>query len=174
MNKHAIRSSQLPPWRQPHGAFLPPAALPRRFTLGQPFRPFEQLLSVQPASSRHLLPEPYQWLMTDPSSPILDFYPTEFEVDMEGKRADWEGVVLVPFIDEQRLLKAAASVKDGQLTADERRRNTLGDMLVFTASPLCRELDFCTSTLPAHFPDVLHGQVRGGGAAPCCCFRRDC
>lgn len=24
------------------------------------------------------------------------------QVDMEGKRADWEGVVLVPFVDEVR------------------------------------------------------------------------
>lgn len=45
-----------------------------------------------------------QALMTESRSPIVDFYPTEFRVDQEGKRNEWEGVVLVPFIDEARLL----------------------------------------------------------------------
>lgn len=47
--------------------------------------------------------------MCDPRSPIKDFYPTDFDVDMEGKRAEWEGVVLVPFIDQTRLLQAEAT-----------------------------------------------------------------
>lgn len=33
--------------------------------------------------------------MKDPQSPVLDFYPTDFRVDQEGKRNDWEGIVLV-------------------------------------------------------------------------------
>lgn len=45
--------------------------------------------------------------MTERSSPIYDFYPVSFDVDMEGKRSDWEGVVKVPFVDEKRLLLAA-------------------------------------------------------------------
>lgn len=81
-----------------------------RFNRGKPFKPFEQLLAVLPAASASLLPEPFQWLMTDTRSPILDFYPEKFDIDMEGKRAEWEGVVKVPFIDEQRLLQAAASI----------------------------------------------------------------
>ena len=48
-----------------------------------------------PAASCTLLPAPFRPLMTDPRSPIFDFYPSKFEVDMEGKRADWEGVVKV-------------------------------------------------------------------------------
>jgi 5'-3' exoribonuclease 1 len=48
--------------------------------------------------------------MTDPRSPILDFYPDKFDVDMEGKRAEWEGVVKVPFVSETRLLEAVASI----------------------------------------------------------------
>ena len=46
--------------------------------------------------------------MWDPNSPILDFYPTEFESDLNGKKQEWEAVVKVPFIDEARLLKAMA------------------------------------------------------------------
>lgn len=44
--------------------------------------------------------------MVDANSPILDFYPTEFEQDLNGKKADWEAIVKIPFIDEKRLLKA--------------------------------------------------------------------
>lgn len=43
--------------------------------------------------------------MKSPASPIVDFYPTDFRVDQEGKRNDWEGIVIVPFIDEARLLQ---------------------------------------------------------------------
>lgn len=80
------------------------------FNRGKPFKPFEQLLAVLPAASCSLLPAAFQWLMTDPRSPTLDFYPPKFDIDMEGKRAEWEGVVKVPFIDEQRLLAAVAQV----------------------------------------------------------------
>ena len=35
---------------------------------------------------------------------------------MEGKRNDWEGVVLIPFIDEARLLAASHTVGPSKLS----------------------------------------------------------
>ena len=34
------------------------------------------------------------------NSPIIDYYPVEFEQDLNGKQQAWEAVVLIPFIDE--------------------------------------------------------------------------
>lgn len=51
----------------------------------------------------------FQELMRDPTSPIIDFYPEEFHTDLNGKKNDWEAVVLIPFIKEDRLLKAVAT-----------------------------------------------------------------
>ena len=73
------------------------------FELGtKPFKPLEQLMSVFPAGSRSHVPEPWGELMTDPYGPIIDFYPTDFKIDLNGKKYAWQGVALLPFVDEVR------------------------------------------------------------------------
>lgn len=42
--------------------------------------------------------------MTNSDSPVLDFYPTDFSTDLNGKQHEWESVVLIPFIDEVCIL----------------------------------------------------------------------
>lgn len=104
------------------------SALEIVFELGQPFKPFEQLMATLPADSAQFLPEQHRWLMTSAESPIADFYPDvrNVRLDSNGKRAPWEAVILVPFIDEKRLLAAiAAHVDESKLTADELRRNSV-------------------------------------------------
>jgi 5'-3' exoribonuclease 2 len=76
------------------------------------------------------LPMPLQGLMTQDDSPIIDFYPDDFEIDMNGKKMVWQGVALLPFIDEKRLLKALKS-KEPELSDDEKRRNRWGDNVMF-------------------------------------------
>lgn len=77
--------------------------------------------------------------MTNMASPIADFYPTAFTVDMEGKRAEWEGVVLICFINERRLLAAEATIPQGSLTREERARNRLGDILIYSHDDSLRD-----------------------------------
>lgn len=76
-----------------------------------------------------------QWLMTDPSSPIIDFYPLDFQLDGEGKRQEWEAVAVLGFVDEPRLRAAAASVPQTQLSPEEIRRNEFGRVLHFRHAP---------------------------------------
>uniref|UniRef100_A0A1I7XBF7 5'-3' exoribonuclease 1 n=1 Tax=Heterorhabditis bacteriophora TaxID=37862 RepID=A0A1I7XBF7_HETBA len=70
-------------------------------------------------------------LMCNSESPIADFYPTDFETDLNGKKNDWEAVVLIPFIDEKRLLEAINSLSN-KLSEEENCRNTHGGHLLFT------------------------------------------
>mmetsp|Transcript_1572 Transcript_1572/g.5540 ORF Transcript_1572/g.5540 Transcript_1572/m.5540 type:complete len:1005 (-) Transcript_1572:62-3076(-) len=106
------------------------SSLEFHFGPSEPFRPFEQLMGVLPALSGHALPENLRQLMVDPDSPIIDFYPDNFEIDMDGCRMAWQGVALLPFIDEKRLLEAVRPLED-QLTGEELRRNTPGTDVLF-------------------------------------------
>ncbi|KAK6965733.1 5p-3p exoribonuclease 1-like isoform X2 [Biomphalaria glabrata] len=119
--------------------------------LSKPFLPFQQLMAVLPAASKELLPPAYQFLMTDEGSPIIDFYPVNFETDLNGKQQDWEAVVLIPFIDEKRLLDAMAS-REQLLTKEENDRNIHGPHFLYYYTP--ENQGFYPSSLPGVFPDL--------------------
>ena len=56
--------------------------------------------------SSHAVPECLRPLMLDETSEIIDYYPQNFHVDLKGKKFAWLGEVILPFIDEQRLVNA--------------------------------------------------------------------
>jgi 5'-3' exoribonuclease 2 len=78
------------------------------------------------------LPKIFHKLMTEGDSPIIDFYPTEFEVDMDGKKWEWQGVVKLPFIDTTRLIEAMDTVYD-QLDEEEAHRNSAGPSVLYVS-----------------------------------------
>ncbi|EDV93904.1 5'-3' exoribonuclease 2 homolog [Drosophila grimshawi] len=92
----------------------------------KPFNPLEQLMGVFPAASSSHVPEPWAQLMSKPESTIIDFYPEDFKIDLNGKKFAWQGVALLPFVDENRLFKALGPLHI-QLTDEEVQRNKRGD-----------------------------------------------
>ena len=112
-----------------------------KFDIGRPFKPFEQLMGVLPAASKHAIPPPFHTLLTAEDSEILDFYPEEFPIDLNGKKFAWQGVALLPFIDEKRLLAAMAS-RYPLLSAEDVARNEMGKdvLLLSERHPLYNDL----------------------------------
>jgi 5'-3' exoribonuclease 1 len=116
--------------------------------------------------------------MTEADSPIHDFYPLDFETDLNGKKADWEALVLIPFIDQvclwcwsghilpvnsamnqhlimgcQERLLAGMALYEPQLSPEERARNIHSNALSYSFS---RERTIkMASPYPATFPDVV-------------------
>lgn len=96
-------------------------------------------------------------MMCSASSPIHEFYPDKFEIDMNGKRWKWQAVVLLPFIDEDCLLQALTSVEN-TLSDDERRRNRVGEVCVYVNSihPLAQHIIQLRPRTPTKSESNIH------------------
>lgn len=109
-------------------------------------------MGVFPAASSNHVPKPWATLMSDPvsiiaafnifylyeyiifqDSTIIDFYPEDFKIDLNGKKFAWQGVALLPFVDEKRLFKALEPYYP-QLSDAERKRNMRGDDRLYVAT----------------------------------------
>ncbi|OBS57985.1 hypothetical protein A6R68_10886, partial [Neotoma lepida] len=112
------------------------------FELGKPFKPFEQLLAH---------------LMTSEDSPIIEYYPPDFKTDLNGKQQEWEAVVLIPFIDEKRLLEAMETCNHS-LKKEERKRNQHSECLMCWYDG---ETEFTySSPWPEKFPAIERCRAR--------------
>jgi 5'-3' exoribonuclease 2 len=99
-------------------------------------------MGVFPADSKKAIPKAYHDLMTKPDSTVLDFYPQEFKIDLNGKPKEWQGVALLPFIDESRLL-AAMAARDHLLSEEERQLNEPGNDLIIISADSAAFDSFC-------------------------------
>lgn len=115
-------------------------------------------MGVLPDLSSSHIPTAFRDLLSDPTSPIIDFYPVDFIQDLNGKKQDWEAIVKIPFIDEKRLLSTMA-LREPRLTNEERKRNSFGDSWRFTYDETSPERVY-PSSLPGFFPDLLHCRTK--------------
>ncbi|KAK7466207.1 exonuclease II Exo2 [Stygiomarasmius scandens] len=131
---------------------------PIEFELGDPFRPYEQLMGVLPIASKDHIPRAYHDLMTNPVSPINHFYPSDFEQDLNGKKQDWEAIVKIPFIDAE-LLRNCMKTKEHLLAQEEVQRNQFGKTIRFHYTGPEHATTY-PSSLPGFFPPIYRCTCR--------------
>lgn len=83
----------------------------------------------------------------------------EFGLDLNGKIFKWQAVVLIPFIDQTRLLDAVRSV-EGLFSFEEQQRNSVGvDLLyvhsIHTGANVLDEINRQDSPFQGLFVDLL-------------------
>lgn len=82
-----------------------------RFAMSEPVKPLQQLLLVFPPQNANLLPPKYARLMTDSRSPIIEYYPLDFKLDVRERFMLYMAEPLIPAIDKERVLDAFDNVK---------------------------------------------------------------
>jgi len=136
------------------------------FSHGRPFQPFQQLMSVLPpvSASEAGIPAAMRELMNQPFSPLIDFYPADFGLDLNGKRFTWQAVILLPFIDEPRLVRILAPLLK-RLQPNEKVRNRRGSELLFghkDDKSLAHQVQLVQAAFEAGHVGVKQA-LRGGG-----------
>lgn len=89
----------------------------------KPYTPFQQLLCIMPLKSFKLLPPCYE---TIARGDLIEFFPEDFPIDLNGKTVAWEALVLIPFADEALFVqkeKELLTVGGGSLSEEELLRN---------------------------------------------------
>jgi 5'-3' exonuclease len=101
-----------------------------KYSHSVPTSPFIQLLSVLPPKSASLIPQPLCNLLTSESTPLKSFYPEEFEIDIAGKRKEWEGIAILPIVD-LKLLESLYYKYIGHVNDKDNQRNIKGKTIIY-------------------------------------------
>ena len=126
------------------------------FEKGQPFTPYEQLLAVLPLESYRCMPKTMQNIVTDSKAVALreTFFPKicEIAIDREGCRAEWEGVMLLPFINAGNL-KAEFAKMAVRLTDEEKFFNSSESAVIYRYD-IEQKLNFSLDAPIKNFPSL--------------------
>lgn len=87
------------------------------FELHEPVTSFEQLLAVLPPKSKSLVPNIFSSIFDN-----SELYPDDFEVDLSGKRREWEGIVVLPKVD-MAVINREYTRLSPRLDERDKRRN---------------------------------------------------
>jgi hypothetical protein len=103
-----------------------PQDLNFKFSLDTPYTPIEQLVMIQPPQTADIIPRATRQLMTSAKSPIIQFFPIDFELDiLAGEKFIYSEPILPDMVDE--MVKPVVTASFAKLTETEKKRNTLYD-----------------------------------------------
>jgi len=100
--------------------------------------PIHQLLSVLPLKSKNLLPREVMHLMSK-DSPIADMYPETAVIERDGKNTEWQGIVLIPFVEPYRVIEAVNTTTN--FTIERARIYSQADNIVLDRDPEIDQLN---------------------------------
>eukprot|EP01060_Flectonema_neradi_P026975 TRINITY_DN3660_c1_g3_i1.p1 TRINITY_DN3660_c1_g3~~TRINITY_DN3660_c1_g3_i1.p1 ORF type:complete len:1276 (+),score=207.07 TRINITY_DN3660_c1_g3_i1:41-3868(+) len=99
---------------------------------GVPFTPFQQLLGVLPPSSiTRCLPSSFHNIPFEPDMHYA--FPKKLSIDRDNAHAPWEGIVRIPFLKEEDIIKYTKNLGQN-FTESEKSRNKLRNACVYTHS----------------------------------------
>jgi len=90
----------------------------------KPYKPFDQLMLVLPSWHSDLLPKKYANLMKEAKSPLIEYYPTDYEMDVVAGGKFIYTEPLLPEINDHAVLEETAKLEQS-LNASNKKRNTL-------------------------------------------------
>jgi 5'-3' exonuclease len=95
------------------------------------YTPFEQLLYILPPTSSDILPKPLNNLLVNNASPLKKFIPDTLEIDLSGKKKEYQGIVLLPRIDFS-IIKKTYIDNSKHIDEKEMKRNHPGKIFKYT------------------------------------------
>lgn len=108
---------------------------PKVFRRNKPMLPFQQLLYILPVKSSKLLPAPLSSQMEIFKAEMMKDIP----IDLSGKKYEYQGVVLMPFLDVKLIQKIYKKYYD-EVSEVDKKRNYLGKTYAFKYSPLANKI----------------------------------
>ena len=103
------------------------------FPESKPVDSYLQLMCVLPPQSANLLPDKISKLITSDKSPISKYYPKKFDIDLSGKRREWEGIVLLPMANIKDVTNEYIKIKK-ELNPKELRLTIHGCNFTYTTN----------------------------------------
>lgn len=100
------------------------------YKISIPLTPFQQLLAVLPPKSSSILPYPLNELLLRDNSPLKEFCPDKFKIDLSGKKYEYQGIVILPMMDPKIVIDAYLT-QISLVNAYELKRNTFGKTYIY-------------------------------------------
>ena len=98
-----------------------------------PITQFEQLLIVISPQSSELLPRPLDKILGDKNTPLSSYNTTNFEIDVSGKRREWEGIVKLPIVDLKLFLNTYKDA-ESKISYQDKMRNKIFKPILYSRS----------------------------------------